>query len=283
MDEARLIGMLERLTPPGLAAAEERAALASRAGVGASTDDAGLGSQSGIRRRPARRMALAAALPVVLAAVLTPVGQAAVDWVGHQVGIGRPGGQPTLETLRRSWHAGEAGAQAPAFVLADGPEPRGGHYELVTYRQPGDEAPCFEIDLTAARGGFGLGCEPLAGALQATWGGNAAPDQAMRYVAGRVSADVDSVKVEFDGKAVPVELTPVPKSLTDRLGIEAPFKLFIGFTDDATSPAGSTSPPRTPKAARSHANRSKSLPRRRSAARRSNASRANPALTDWQV
>lgn len=228
MDEATLVRRLEGLFPPGMEAARERAALAAGAGF----DAAPLVSRSGLTRRPAPGLALAVALLIVLATALTPAGQAAAGWVGERVGIGDPGGQPTLETLRHAWHAGEDGG-GPAYVLADGPEPQGGHYELVTYRQPGEAAPCLELDLTAARSGYGgLGCEPLTGDLQATWGGNADPDQAIRYVAGRVSDDVDSVRVEFGGRPVPVELTAVPKSLAGRVGIDRPFKFFIGFSDD---------------------------------------------------
>ncbi|HEX8050643.1 MAG TPA: hypothetical protein VF504_04180, partial [Solirubrobacterales bacterium] len=49
------------------------------------------------------------------------------------------------------------------------------------------------------------------------------------YASGRVSADIESVEVSFEGKPVAVELAPIPENLIERFRIRRPFKFFIAF------------------------------------------------------
>jgi hypothetical protein len=50
-------------------------------------------------------------------------------------------------------------------------------------------------------------------------------------VSGRVSEDVENVRVELDDRPVETELLSIPAALLAELGIPTPFKFFVAFPD----------------------------------------------------
>ena len=245
MDDTTLIQRLGGLEPPRLDEARENAA--------ATLERRLRTARAGVRRerrggRLRLAFALAAAATVVAGfAVLTPPGRAFTSWVGERIGLGEPGGHPTLQSLRHFATSETAAAGQPAYVLVSGPVPGGGGYELVTYRNrrepgkgwPADGGRCFELELTgaASKSLFGQGCGlPKAEAgLLATGGANSGPPggRPVFVVDGRASADVASVEVSLDGHKLPVQLRPVPDWLIQRLQIRRPFKFFIAVLRQA--------------------------------------------------
>jgi hypothetical protein len=164
--------------------------------------------------------------------------------MGEQVGIGEPGGKPTIQPLRAEWERLAASEGAPAYVLARGPTPVGGHWEFVTFQPENQGVRCFEVNLPEQRNGFSAPCERLPGSegqsllppLQPsgdiqilTAGGNSAQDQQVQLVAGRASNDVRYVDVRLNGSPVPVELQSIPAGLARRFGLGTGFKFFIAF------------------------------------------------------
>lgn len=241
MDDATLIRRLGSLEPPQLDDARERAVAAVEGRLRAA-------AANGRRERRALGLrlgltVLAAALALAALATLTPPGRAFTSWVGERIGLGEPGGHPSLQSLRHFALSETAGHGQPAYVLAAGRVPGGGRYELATYRnrrEPGKEWPangarCFELELTgrATNGLYNGGCglPPAQAGLTATWAGNSGyrgnPPVFVAY--GRVSADVASVQVSLDGRRLPVQLKPVPAWLVRRLHIRRPFGFYVAF------------------------------------------------------
>ena len=101
MDEQALIRRLEELEPPEIDGARDRAKLAAR--VRLSQGPVGAGSPTPANetaeflprlwrsRRAAAGLLIALAL-ALLATTATGPGQALAEWIGQQVGLGRPGG-----------------------------------------------------------------------------------------------------------------------------------------------------------------------------------------------
>lgn len=246
MDEATLIRRLERLEPPHVEPSRERAkrAIGGRLASGRLVP----------ARRPGRRLGwagglrLAVGLAVVCTvlaagAIFTTPGQAVTAWVGERLGFGDPGGPPTLRDLRAFATQGSGAEGQPAYVLLRGPAGDVGHYELVTYRMkdepgklwPANGARCFELSFPEARSLYAPACglPPAENGLRFEGlGGNWGPEMAFQSASGRVSEDIETVEVRFDGEPVPVELTPIPEHLIERFAIRRPFKFFIAFLED---------------------------------------------------
>jgi hypothetical protein len=252
MNDRSIAEALREIAPPDLAGARERAKLAARV-------ELHLGHKAVDRRRRAtlsskgRRLpgsgsaavaGLALLVIVVLGATQSAPGRAAVSWAGDQIGIGEPGGEPSIQPLRAAWERGTASEGAPAFVLARGPAPGGGHWEFVTFQPQNQGTRCFEVNLPEQRLGFSVNCERLPGAegqpllppLQPSGGlqilsagGNAAQGQEIQLVAGRTSNDVSSIEVREAGSPVPSELQSIPGELANRFGLRDGFKVFIAF------------------------------------------------------
>ncbi len=233
-----LADRLGAIGPPGLDAARERAVAEVPPRI-AAVREGGARRRSGLWARAA--LASAAVLAILLAAaVFTPPGRAVTSWVGDRIGLGQPGGHPSLQSLRHfAFEETQAHGQ-PAYVLVRGPGPNDGHYEFITYRQPrhpGAEVPangarCYELETTDPAGLYGGECGPVpasGGMVFEGGGGNADPKVGFRFASGRVSADVASVEVTLDGGPLPVELRSIPAELIDGLRIRHPFKFFIAF------------------------------------------------------
>jgi hypothetical protein len=240
MDEATAIRRLEDLAPADLDGARRRAKLAARAAFaapGAPARDAS--------RRLRLRPVLVAALCLLAAAagLATPPGQAAADWIAEQIGMGQPGGEPTLQQLREWSSAGKVNEGVPAYVVARGPAPYDSHYEIVTWRSEEALTPdfpeigprCFEFNMVELRTWGGAGCEflPASGGLVLD-GAGAQLDPAIEYqsVNGRVSADVESVDVLFEGRTIEAEVVPVEEEVREALGFDRPFKTYVAFITD---------------------------------------------------
>ena len=205
------------------------------------------------------RAALVAALLIAFVVAFTPPGQAAAEWIAEKVGIGEPGGEPTLREYREFTTEGSSAEGVRATVLARGSTPFGEHYEYLTYEENRYGSRCYELNLVNAGGGpsgsWGGACEraeaPERGAgaaneplsprgdlrVDAT-GGNMDPDQRFLLVVGRVSADVASVVVTFNGSELETQVTVVSEELADEVGIEHPFKVFAAFSRQSVAHGG---------------------------------------------
>lgn len=229
---------LQGIEVPASAGARQRALAAAQREVIAR-------HRQGVERRRPGHQALAVGvvvLAVAAAVAFTPPGRAAAEWVAERFGIGEPGGPPSQQTFREFANEGTIAEGAPAYVLARGPTPHGGHYEFITYKSNRDGSRCFEFDVTDARGRvagtYGGGCSVLLereGLRLDSSGASIDPSgQGLQSIAGRVSEDVESVDVDFNGRLVETELTPVPTEVVDALGMEAPFKVYVAFIEDFT-------------------------------------------------
>jgi hypothetical protein len=183
-------------------------------------------------------------LAMVATSVFTAPGRAFTGWVGDRLGLGHPGGHPTLQHLRHFATHGTGAQGQPAYVLLRGPAPDNRHYELVTFRMrkepgkafPANGARCFEVDLPEARNLFSASCGlPPAtdGLLLGAVGANSSPGTSFRFVSGMTSADVATVEVLSGGQSTEVSLRPIPTELVERLHIRRPFKFFIAFIGGA--------------------------------------------------
>lgn len=247
MTDASLLRRLESFGPSNLDEARERTKLAARVKLtqGRSWEEGAAEPAFKGRTRPPLLLATpAVAVTLVIALIIaglivTPPGQAITSWIGDRVGLGQPGGHPSLQGLRKHAQKGQAGGSAYVLVRGHG---LAGPYEYITYRtkqKPGQKsstgARCFELDLpkrNALQGGscglppasMGLRLDAAGGA-----GGNVGPEAEVHFISGRVSEDVASVKVEFEGRSIPVELSPVPAALAKGLGLPGAFKTFVAF------------------------------------------------------
>jgi RNA polymerase sigma-70 factor (ECF subfamily) len=186
---------------------------------------------------------LAICMALAAGAIFTSPGQAVTSWIGDRLGFGEPGGPPTLRNMRVFATKGSGAEGQPAYVLLRGPAADIGHYELITYRMkdegklwPANGARCFELNFPEIRtlAGPRCGLPPAEHGLRfdGTGGGVTRSGSEYLYASGRVSDDVESVEISFEGKPVAVELTPIPEDLIERFRIRRPFKFFIAFFED---------------------------------------------------
>jgi hypothetical protein len=218
------------------------------------------------RRRPSiatrpllRIAAIAAAICLVLASlsIFTAPGKAVSSWVGDRLGFGEPGGHPTLHVMRARSNVGTSAEGQPAWVLAVGPAPNGGRYELITYWPQAPRRhlknsghghwllgkPCFELDLTQVRQTLGRECGTLPEGpdLYLTLGVVAKRGfdrSSYVFFDGRVSARAEKVEAEVDGRPVPVEVKPIPEALVRRFRLEEPFSFFVSFLPTSVREGG---------------------------------------------
>jgi hypothetical protein len=240
MDDSTLIGRLAALAAPDLEGSRERAVTAMPGRVRAARS-----ARARRRRRLAPRLA-AAVIAICLAlaslTLFTPPGRAVSSWVGDQLGFGKPGEHPTLRQLRHKLvyapsRAGRTNAAGQAaYVVARGPMPHEAHWELITYRSDRTGAHCFEVEIAKLRQLSGAGCEekgerlaPEDGLKIDNMSGNSAAGMNFQMILGRVSPDVEAVRVEFEGRRVPVTIQEPPASVLEELGFHRAFKVFAAF------------------------------------------------------
>jgi hypothetical protein len=243
MDEPSVVARLGALRSPDPRGARARAELAVAARVGAG-EAKGLHRPLRLSPRPAAALG-AAVLAVAAFSLATSPGQAFTSWVGQRLGFGHPGEHPTLRQLRHWVVDGRAGGDAPlsvgagqaAYVLARGPAPHDDHWEYITFRSNRTGAHCFEVELPRMRQILGAACEEdgyygLAregGFSLDGSGGNAAAGMEFQILIGRISDDVDSVRVSFDGRRQPVQIVEPPRRLFEQLGFNRTFRVFASF------------------------------------------------------
>jgi hypothetical protein len=242
MDDSNLIGRLDALASPDLEGSRERAATAIPGRVRAART-----ARARRRRQLAPRLAAAViAICLVLASLtlFTPPGRAVSSWVGDQLGFGRPGEHPTLRQLRHKLvyapsRAGRTNAAGQAaYVVARGPMPHEAHWELITFRSNRNGVHCFEVEIAKLRQLSSAGCEekgerlaPEDGLKIDNMSGNSAAGMKFQMILGRVSPDVEAVRVEFRGRRVPVTIQEPPSSLLEELGFHRSFKVFAAFPE----------------------------------------------------
>lgn len=239
MDETTLIRGLESLRPPAVDGAEERCRARLR---GIATPPARRGRLF-LTAHPRLAASLCALAAVVGLGSLTAPGQAVATWVAGQVGIGEPGGEPTLQKMRAKMQVGTGAAGRPTYVIASGPTPVGGHFELLTYSSR-EVAPgaglvqCFELNLTKLRALYGGSCEfgieklGRTGDVRITSAGGGTSlhnYRSLLSIVGVASADIESVAVNRGDRSFPTELQSVPAELALSLGFERPFKVYAAF------------------------------------------------------
>lgn len=196
-------------------------------------------------------VALLLALAVVAGAFTTP-GGAVTGWVGERLGLGEPGGPPSLRQLNESWSDAMGTEGQRQYVLVVGPVTgqERSRYEFITYdpvtrpdRPTWPDGPCFKLDLTQRRsmGSQGCGVLPEGGQFAFLGVGGShdhaevAEDGAIRfsnelhYLSGRVGPEVATVEATVDGREIPVQVRPVPEDLRRRFDLGGPFSFFIGF------------------------------------------------------
>jgi hypothetical protein len=244
MDNA-LVRRLETLEPPSSEAPCERAKLAVRAHL---STRAGHSLKPNLLAPTSLRLGVAiltlcAALSA--AALFTSPGQAVSSWIGDRLGFGQPGGPPTLRDLRAFATEGSASEGQPAYVLLRRPAPGFGHYELITYRMkdepgklwPANGARCYELNFPEMRSIGGPRCGLPSTQNPLLFDGVGSTFQLERepliHISGRVSDEVDSVEIEFQGSPVQVDLAPIPNELIEQFRIRRSFKFFLAFMRDA--------------------------------------------------
>ncbi|MFT3866387.1 MAG: hypothetical protein QM729_19175 [Solirubrobacterales bacterium] len=239
MDESTVILRLGALEAPRPEAARERAIEEIPTRVRS--------ARSRRRREPIPRLAaifIVACLVLASLTLFTPPGRAVSSWVGDQLGFGQPGEHPTLRHLRHQlvyapdhpdW---TAGAGQAAYVLARGPMPHEAAWEFITYRSNRTGVHCFEVEIAKLRQLSSAGCEeegfrlPREDGLSiADMSGNAAPGMKFQMVLGRLSSDVETARVEFDGRPVPVRVVEPSVAVFKKLGFHRTFKVFAAFPE----------------------------------------------------
>lgn len=239
MDDLSLVLRLGALEPPEIELRREQAMRSVVTRL----------QTSAVRRNRRTRLSprlaailVSASIAVAGFTLLTPPGQAITSWVGNRLGLGQPGGHPSLRQLRASWTQGTSAEGQPAYVLAVGPAPGEGRYEFITYwphetkggRHGGRwnlGEPCFEVELTQERSSYGSDCGvlPEGPNLFVSEGGNGMPGHESFFLSGRASAKVGAVEARVDGEPVDVETVPIPNEFVDRFRLGQPFSFFIAF------------------------------------------------------
>jgi hypothetical protein len=246
MSPDRLERMLSELAAPPATEARERTVAEARAEVA--------GQERAARPAGGRRrwvLAVALAVPVLAAALLTPPGREASGWVGELVGIGEVGGSPTLK---------ERGFDSSgAIVIENGRAPDGTRYEWVAYGckvDMTDEGQAtkfkgvgFALEWPDAKGheGGGVCAEHVERAPDHTFDsigvhivpsqfkGVAEPDLVM---AGATGSRVHRVRVIYratrgEAHDLPVDFARVEGELRRRVGDAAPGGTFVAFVPGA--------------------------------------------------
>jgi hypothetical protein len=240
----RVAELLRDAPVPASAPARERAVATARAEI-AARGTATHPPRTSRRRRRALTIVCAAGL--LAAALLTPPGRAASGWIGERLGIGEPGGPPTIKDRATQEKIEKS------IVFAAGRAPDGGRYEVVLDRfaRPSKHAPpgetfnnCLDIEWPdvrrEGRSGFCGPVFPPAASSEAPIGryigGPRTLERATKYLEldGFTRSDVARVEVRFRDKAgatrdAPVNFIRVRGKLRTRLGADRPFGFYVAF------------------------------------------------------
>jgi hypothetical protein len=246
MDERELIDRLENLMPPDLDGARERAKLAARVRHSSAQRSGGWAPSprphrhpfGGFLRSTRGTVGIIACLVAIWLAAFTGSGDAVANWLGRQLGIGTPGGQPAPSRLRADLGGGTAAQGARAHVLVRGPAPAGATYAYLTYRSNRIHERCYELYLPEApnTGGSSCGTEllPRAGLRVDFAGSSFETPGPLAEISGRTSADAAAVEVRFGERAVAAQLREVPLQALASAGVHRRFKVFVAFLSAST-------------------------------------------------
>lgn len=239
---------LEALAPSGMDEARGRAKVAARVLLSrtdppmTAADLATPGRWRG--SAVSRRLVVIATVAILVATGMsvTPQGHAVASWIGERIGLGEPGGPPSLSKLRTHAIPGQVPGSAHVLLRGHGPA---GPYEYVAYRSEREGATgerdvlCFDLDVPRKNSLQGAGCGLPNGPLTmriASVGtvGSSPRARELHFLTGRVGGDISRVAVRRHGETLPAELHPVPAGLAARLGFPRPFKVFVIFFDGST-------------------------------------------------
>lgn len=176
----------------------------------------------------------------LVAAALSPPGQAAISWAGELVGIGEVGGPPTSDDRPEG-----VSPASDQVVIANGSAPDGTRYEIVVYRtddpvagDPERGSTCIFVDFPAREGTNGGACgdNTFEGEGRMFPYGVSGPAEdgvpENPYVSGYVKPEVARVTVRREGDHGPpieAEVARLDGQLQQRIGADAPIGLFLAF------------------------------------------------------
>jgi hypothetical protein len=214
-----------------------------------------IANRAGSRRRSQRRVLTLCAAGLLAASLLTPPGRAASGLVGEWLGIGEPGGPPTIEGPRQRGMLQKEPIRPT--VLAAGQAPDGARFEFVleSFAEPGRSDPpsedfryCLNLEWPDTRQG---GINPQFGCYQAfpppvldrvvfKRGGLIYDNTFSTHVqvAGLARADVSDIRILYkddDGtkRDATVHFERVSGPVRARAGAEGPVGVFVGFLPPA--------------------------------------------------
>jgi hypothetical protein len=221
-----------------------------------------------LRRRSRRRViSLVCAGGLLGASLLTPPGRAASGAVGDWLGIGEPGGPPSVEGPRPRVDAQVE--PTGSTVVAAGRSPDGERYEFVLERftKPANSAPrdedfrqCLNVEWPSARAGRispQFGCQAVfppvtLGEAVVKVGGTMFDPSYTGHVqlAGLTRLDVRDVRILYKDESgarrqAPVGFQRVGGALRERAGADGSFGVFMGFLPPAWLGYGARYNPRS--------------------------------------
>jgi hypothetical protein len=226
-----------------------------------------IASRGRSRRRSRRRaLSLVFAAGLLATSLMTPPGRAASGAVGEWLGLGEPGGPPTVDDDRT--RGGLHNEPLRSVVLAAGRAPDGVRYEFVLERlgepAPSDPAAldsglCLNVEWPDARVGRispQFGCYPAVPpatvdkAVVKFGGAMFEPTRTAHVqISGLARSDVGDVRILYKDEHgekldAPVDFASVTDAVRERAGADSSFGLFIGFLPQAWLGYGARYDPR---------------------------------------
>jgi hypothetical protein len=223
-----------------------------------------MANRAGSRRRSQRRVLTLCAAGLVAASLLTPPGRAATGLVGEWLGVGEPGGPPSIEGDRQRGMLQKEPIRPT--VLTAGRAPDGTRFEFVleSFAEPARSDPpsedfryCLNLEWPRT-----AGINPQFGCYQAfppavldravfKRGGLIFDNTSTTHVqvAGLARADVGDIRIRYkdeDGgwRDAPVHFARVSGPVGARAGADGPVGVFIGFLPPAWLGYGASIDPR---------------------------------------
>jgi hypothetical protein len=232
-----------------------------------------IANRHGSRRRSRRRVLTLCAAGLVAVSLLTPPGRAASGLVGEWLGIGEPGGPPTIEGPRQRGALQKEPIRPT--VLAAGRAPDGVRFEFVleSFAEPAKSDPpaedfryCLNLEWPdAGTGGINpqYGINPQFGCYRAfppavleravVKRGGLIFDPSLTthvQIAGLARSDVSDVRILYKDehgakRDARVDFASVTGALRERAGADGPVGVFIGFLPSAWLGYGANYDPRS--------------------------------------
>ena len=219
-----------------------------------------------LKRSRRRAVSVVGAAALVGASLLTSPGRAASGAVGEWLGLGEPGGPPSVEGPRP--RGGLGTEPTGSVVVAAGRAPDGARYEFVlervaesakSDRAAADFGQCLNIEWPDARQGQispQFGCYPtfppavVDRSVVKRQGAMFDPSSTSQVqIAGIARADVSDVRILYKDERgakhdAPVGFAGVTGAVRERAGADRPFGVFVGFLPQAWLGYGALYDPR---------------------------------------